>query len=289
MIEPTQIAEGPVLTDPEASNPQVIAPGQENILEEFIQEQQAASEGEAEKLLGKFNSTEDLAKAYQELERKLGQNDGGGSGPDHNQPSNGYTADQARELYGTEAVDALAEQGVDLADLMWKADTGVDISENYDTLAAAFNVPRQVVENYVSSAQKGGAPAPEAPAMTAADEAAIKEQFGGEQGFAELSQWAEANLPKADLDSYNAVVDSGNKAAIEWALRAISARRQAPDAVVQPKLIGGGAPTQARRFESKQQVLDAMNKRNERGQRLYDVDEAYRDKVVALIGQSDVF
>ena len=289
MMEPTQIAEGPVLTEPEASNPQVVAPGQESILEEFIQEQEAASEGEPEKLLGKFNSTEDLAKAYQELERKLGQNDREGSDPDHNQPSNGYTADQAREVYGTEPVDALAEQGVDLADLMWKADTGVDISESYDTLAAAFNVPRQVVENYVSSAQSAGSAAPEVPVMTPADEAAIKEQFGGDQGFADLSQWAEANLPQADLDSYNAVVDSGNKAAIEWALRAISARRQAPDAVVQPKLIGGGAPTQPKRFESQQQVLDAMNKRNDRGQRLYDVDDAYRSKVVELIGQSDLF
>lgn len=289
MMEPTQIAEGPVLSTPEATNEQMIAPGQENILEEFIQEQQVEQQAEPDKLLGKFNSTEDLAKAYQELERKLGQTDRGGSGPDHNQPSNGYTADQAREVYGSEAVDALAGQGVDLADLMWKADTGVDISESYDTLAAAFNVPRQVVENYVSSAQQGGSSAAQAPAMTAADEAAIKEQFGGDQGFSDLSQWAEANLPQADLDSYNAVVDSGNKAAIEWALRAISARRQAPDAVVQPKLIGGGAPTAPKRFESKQQVLDAMNKTNERGQRLYEVDEAYRSKVAALIGQSDVF
>ena len=268
----------------------MIAPGQENILEEFIQEQQVEQQAEPDKLLGKFNSTEDLAKAYQELERKLGQTDGGQtSGPDHNQPSNGYTVEQAREMYGSEAVDALAGQGVDLADMMWKADTGEDVSESYDTLAAAFNVPRQVVENYVISAQKGGSSAAQPTGMTAADEASIKEQFGGDEGFSDLSQWAEANLPQADLDSYNAVVDSGNKAAIEWALRAISARRQAPDAVVQPKLIGGGAPTQPKRFESKQQVLDAMNKTNERGQRLYDVDEAYRSKVAALIGQSDVF
>ena len=149
MIEPTQIAQGPVLTEPEATNPQVIAPGQESILEEFIQEQQAEQQAEPEKLLGKFNSADDLAKAYQELERKLGQRDGGQtSSPDHNQPSNGYTVEQAREMYGGEAVDALAGQGVDLADIMWKVDTGEDVSESYDTLAAAFNVSRQAVENY---------------------------------------------------------------------------------------------------------------------------------------------
>lgn len=289
MIEPTQVAEGPVLTDPEASSPQVVAPGQESILEEFIQEQQAAGQPEPEKLLGKFNSVEDLEKSYLELERKLSQGGGKAPGPDPAQQSNGYTVDQAREVYGKEIVDSLQGQGVDLADLMWKADTGVDISESYDTLAAAFNVPRQVVENYVSASKKNPAPAAETPVMTAADEAAIKDQFGGEEGFADLSQWAQANLPKEDLESYNAVVDSGNRAAIEWALKAMTARRQAPNAVVQPKLIGGGAPASTKRFESKQQVLDAMNKRNDRGQRLYDVDESYRGKVAQLLAVSDVF
>ena len=212
MIEPTQIAQGPVLTEPEATNPQVIAPGQESILEEFIQEQQAEQQAEPEKLLGKFNSADDLAKAYQELERKLGQRDGGQtSSPDHNQPSNGYTVEQAREMYGGEAVDALAGQGVDLADIMWKVDTGEDVSESYDTLAAAFNVSRQAVENYIISAQKGAAPAAEPTGMTEADVASIKEAFGGDEGFAALSQWAEGNLDKGELDHYNAVVDSGNK------------------------------------------------------------------------------
>ena len=289
MIEPTQIAEGPVLTSPEASNPQVVAPGQESLLEEFIQEQQNAGQPEPEKLLGKFNSVEDLEKSYLELERKLSQGGSKAPDPEPTQQSNGYTADQAREVYGREIVDALQGQGVDLADLMWKADTGVDISESYDTLAAAFNVPRQVVENYVSASKKSPAPAPETPVMTAADEAAIKDQFGGEEGFADLSQWAQANLPKEDLESYNAVVDSGNRAAIEWALKAMTARRQAPNAVVQPKLIGGGTPASTKRFESKQQVLDAMNKRNDRGQRLYDVDESYRGKVAQLLAVSDVF
>lgn len=287
MVEPTQIASGPVITEPEASIPQIAAPGQEDLVEEFVQEQEARQQ-EPEKLLGKFNSTEDLARAYQELEKKLGR---GGSGEDSvpvdvPEQDNGYTPEQASQVYGQEAVDALEEKGIDMADLMWKADNGDDISEHYDSLAEVFNVPRQVVENYVSKAQ--GAEA-EAPGLTDADVSEIKNQFGGDQGFNDLSSWAASNLPEDELASYNTVVDSGNRQAIEWALRAISARRQAPDAVVEPKLLGGGAASPPQRFESKQQVLDAMNKRNDRGQRLYDVDEAYREKVVQLIARSDVF
>lgn len=287
MVEPTQIAAGPVITEPEASTPQVVAPGQEGLLEEFVQEQEARQQ-EPEKLLGKFNSTEDLAKAYQELEKKLGRGESGDSpAPDSSSvQSNGYTPEQASQVYGQEAVDALGEKGIDMADLMWKADNGTDISEHYDSLAEVFNVPRQVVENYVSKAQGGEA---QTPGLSVADEVEIKNQFGGDEGFAQLSQWAASNLPKDELASYNAVVDSGNRQAIEWALRAIEARRQAPDAVVEPKLLGGGAASPPQRFESQQQVLDAMNKKNDRGQRLYDVDEAYRDKVVQLIARSDVF
>ena len=73
------------------------------------------------------------------------------------------------------------------------------------------------------------------------------------------------------------------------AIQAMQARMNAKDSVVEPKLIGGGNVAEPSRFESQQQVLDAMNKMNDRGQRLYDVDEAYRAKVTKLLASSDVF
>jgi hypothetical protein len=144
-----------------------------------------------------------------------------------------------------------------------------------------------VVENYVSKAQ-GSAPA-EAPGLTESDAAELKAMVGGDAAFSKLSQWAASNLEQGELAKYNAVVDSGNKDAIEWALKALQARVAAPDSVVEPKLYGGGEAAAETKFESQQQVLDAMNKRNGRGQRMYDVDEAYRDKVQRLLAVSDVF
>ena len=288
MTDSAQLNPGPVITTPDASVEGMVAPGQENLLEEFIQEQEAAQEEEPEKLLGKFNSTEDLARAYQQLERRLGQQSQ--DSPSDSQPApegSGYTAEQATEIYGADAVESLAGKGINMADLMWQADQGGDISEHYDTLAETFNVSRQMVENYVTSAQAGGGD--EAVELDASQQSAIKEMVGGEQGFAELSEWAKNNLDQAELDSYNAVANSGNVDGIVWALKAIQARRAAPDAVVEPKLLGGTAPAAPTTFESEQQVLDAMNKKNERGQKLYEVDEAYRNKVMALLAKSNVF
>ena len=272
----------PQLTIPEGIDG-MVAPGQEGLLDEFVQEQQQAQEPEL--LLGKFKSQDDLARAYQELEKKLGQ--ASTTDPEAPSPAQGYSPEQAIELYGEGAASALADKGVDLADVMFKADNGQDISEHYDTLAEVFNVPRQVVENYVSKAQPAGAVA--ATGLTDADAAGLKAMVGGDDAFQELSGWAAKNLEAKELADYNAVVDSGNRQAIEWALKAIQARKAAPDAVVEPKLYGGGEAPAVSRFESQQQVLDAMNKRNDRGQRIYDVDEAYRQKVQDLLARSDVF
>ena len=42
-------------------------------------------------------------------------------------------------------------------------------------------------------------------------------------------------------------------------------------------------------FESQAEVIEAMNKTNTRGQRLYEVDSAYRRKVEKMLAASDVF
>jgi hypothetical protein len=291
-FEGTQSDTSPQLTQAETEKGGMVAPGQENLVEEFAREQEKAQEEEA--ILGKFKSPQELAKAYAELQRKMGQQSGqkpGDSPAVDDAPAEtageGYSAEQAAEVYGKEAVENLASKGLNLADLMWKADSGEDISEHYGTLAETFNVPETVVRNYVGKAQ--GAPS-DGGGLSDADATAILESVGGQDQFNALSGWAKSNLSQDELASYNAAVDSGNKDAITWALKAMQARQGSNDAVVEPQLYGGGTPTDnTMRFESQQQVLDAMNKRNDRGQRLYDIDEAYRNKVQMVLAASDVF
>lgn len=282
---------GPVITSPDASVEGMVGPGQEHILEEFIQEQEQeqAQAQQPEKLLGKFNSTEDLAAAYQQLEKRLSQNKADPEPSNEQSPPEEYTPEAAANIYGAERVEALGQKGIDMVQLMQRADAGEDISESYEALAEVYNVSEEMVSNYVRNAvgqqqeSTGDTPLPQA------EIDAIKDAFGGEAAFDQLGDWANKNLSPEEMDRYNAVVNRGDKDGIIWALQAITAKRNAPDSVVEPKLIGGSAPTKPLGFESEQQVLDAMNKKNERGQRLYDVDEAYRDKVVKALAQSNVF
>ena len=276
----------PVLSIPEASAEEMVGPGQEKLLEEFIAEQEAANAPEPEKLLGKFNSVEGLARSYQELEKKLGQQQSQPSEESSPTPAESYTREQAAEVYGEEKVAALAEKGIDLAEVMHQADNGQDISSHYDALAEAFGVPKAVVESYVSKA----APAPAtATGLTDTQVTQLKGMAGGEQGFAELSSWAVGNLKPDQLATYNQAIDSGNVAAAQIAIAWLQGLKQSPGSVIEPKLIGGGQAAEPARFESQQQVLDAMNKRNARGQKLYEIDPAYREKVRNLLSVSDVF
>ncbi len=113
----------------------MVAPGQENILEEYIQEQQ---QGDPELLAGKFRNQDELLKGYEELQRKLGQQD---APAEQQQNVESYTQEQAVEVYGKEAVDSLQSKGINLAEVMFKADAGEDISNTYDDLAAASMCP----------------------------------------------------------------------------------------------------------------------------------------------------
>ena len=291
-VDGSQPDTSPQLTTPEGIEGQV-APGQESIVEEFAREQEEAAQEEA--ILGKFKSPYELAKAYSELQKKLGQQSGDKpqeaeqaepeSAPEQ---AGTYTAEQAAEKYGSAAVESLAEKGVDLGEVMAKADSGQDISEHYETLAETFNTSKEVVDMFVQ--KMSSTPEASSDGLSDAQAAAILNEVGGQESFDALQAWGRDNMSEQERASYNAAVDSGNAEAVRWALKSLQARQGLVQQDTEPQLYGGGTPAADRQvFQSQQQVLDAMNKRNDQGQRLYDVDEAYRNKVAMILNSSPEF
>lgn len=284
--------ESPQLTTPEQIEG-VVAPGQENIVEEFAREQEEAAQEEA--ILGKFKSPYELAKAYSELQKKLGEQSGGKpqetaqAEPDAGEgEAVAYSTESAAEVYGKDAVDGLAAKGIDLGKVMFEADQGQDISEHYEALAEQFNVTTQAVEMFVQKQQS--APTGSSDGLSDADSSSILRELGGQEVFDQLSSWGRENMSEQERASYNAAVDSGNAEAVRWALKSLQARQGLIQQDTEPQLYGGGTPAGDRQvFQSQQQVLDAMNKRNDQGQRLYEVDEAYRNKVANMLYSSPDF
>lgn len=274
------------LSSAEAINETPVAPGQEALLEEFIAEQEAEQSGPP-KILGKFNSPEELARAYQELERKLGQ-------PKNEEPSDqsapepkAYSKEEGIKEYGEFLAGKFEEAELNPFEMAEAFEAGQDV-EPYLKQLEGVGIPRSIVERYLQS----GTAQPDSVELSDQDQAELKALVGGDEQFKELSSWVNENVPQDEIDEYNAVVASGDKAAIRWALKALQARASQVDrpALKEPELIGSGrAPGSSKVFESKAQVLEAMNKLNSKGQRLYDVDEAYRNQVVQMLDRSNVF
>ena len=290
------MTETPQLSTPEGQEG-LASPAQQELVQELQQQDQISEE--TQQVLQKFNSTEDLAKSYAELQRKFTQNQQ--QKPETQSetqtetqtetPRQGesYSRDQAVSIYGEAGVEALASKGLKMEELMHSADNGGDISEHYDTLAETFNVPRSLVEGFVSTYGKSGQSADASSELTAADEEQIINEVGGAEAYKQMGEWANKNMPEEMVNEFNKTMDGGNLESIRWAIRSMQLDMANPKSVVEPKLIGGGEVPSETVFRSQQQVLDAMNKRNDRGQKIYDIDPAYQQSVKEILFRSPDF
>jgi hypothetical protein len=184
------------------------------------------------------------------------------------------------------AIEAAAINPLEMAEKVY---AGQDVSSYVDALVEKGGLPRDLVQTYLDGVRPAAvAPAPAAGQLSEADVAEIKAAVGGDQEFARISQWAVGNLGPQDLADYNAAVDSGNKEAARFALRAMKSMAQGGTAS-EPQLIGGGTAARSDVFESGQQAIDALNKRNESGKRLYEADPKYRAWYEKTMARSNPF
>lgn len=188
-----------------------------------IEEQAAAAgvstEAPAEPLLGKFNSVDDLAKAYSELEKKLSS----GQAPEAPaQADADLTISKDEPSEEAAGMDALLEAGtISQADYdVWKA--------GQDAQAASFN-------NEVFSAA------------------------GGEEAYNELIGWAADNLSEAEIDTFNDLLSSGNVSAVKLAVSGLAAQRGSNSPQEPARQVAGGIAPEADVFDNWAQVQAAMS------------------------------
>lgn len=287
----------------------LVAPGQEELLENIAEEieaeqkgegeqtpEQAMEEGEDEELIGgKFKSQEDLLNAYKELEKKQGQ------GSDNEEPEqkweyenvkpDEYTEEIGKEIYGEGLTNSFTAAEINPLEMAEKVYAGEDVTEYVNALVEKGGLPEGAVITYLSGIagsayeKKGGAAAP-TPELTDADAVSIKSVAGGDKGFDDLSRWMSTNLPQSDLDGYNAAIDSGNAAVAKFAVAQMVARKGSQ---ADPQLISGGSSVATDTFQSDREALEARNKRDSRGKIMYEADSKYRAWYDKTLGRSDVF
>jgi hypothetical protein len=254
-------------------------------------------------LAGKYKTTEDLEKAYKELETKLGKQD---KGLERDETVETETEAEEGQLELTKEDLWLEDGSVNfettekaygkqLSDLFKGADIdpwkmtehfvqneGTLTDEMYGKLGEA-GLPRSAIDQYLQGARDnyGLSNTPEAPVLSNEEVSAVKAVAGGEEGYEQLMSWASENMTQEESDNFDAIIELQNKAAATFAVKALMGQYE--DAIGRDSnLIQGKNSGPVETYRSMAEVVRAMNNP------LYDQDESYRDDVRRKLEASNI-
>lgn len=258
--------------------------------EKMLQEQE-------ELLAGKYKNAEELEKAYMELQQRLGRGDDDDSGEAEAEEETestegeyerydeeGYVNfDAVEEAYGKNLADVFSENEIDpwaMNDHFYEND-GTLTPEMYDQLNEA-GFSDETIDAYLGGLRNQlGYEEVEANTLGDSEIADIKNIAGGEQGYADVVQWASENLPAADIEAFDEVINTANEAAVRFAVKALVGQYE--DAVGRtPDLVTGKQSSTGQAYRSMAEVVRDMSDPR------YDSDDAYRMDVMRKLERSNL-
>jgi len=231
--------------------------GKETIEEQLKVDEESAEEERPEWLDEKFESPEEMAKAYKALQQKM-------SKPKAEKKESAKAEEASAPEATTGAIDAARNEFTENGELSDKA---------FDALEAA-GLPREFVEQYIAGQE----------AMSVQQAATIQESIGGAGNYEAMAEWASENLADGDLDAFNDIVEGQSVEQARVAVKGLYAQFQAAGGKG-PALVQGSTSGDAgvKPFGSTAQVTEAM--RDPR----YASDPAYREQVEKRMSVSSIF
>jgi hypothetical protein len=242
---------------------------EETTSEKPVEEQSTQSKPEG--LPEKFNSVEDLAKSYSELEKKLGEQT-----PKEVDPSSQATLkeDAPKEQKGE--LD-IAEKAVESAGLNMEnlsneyAEKGELDAKSYEALEKA-GIPKDYVDQFIEGQKAIG----EKQTNT------VKELVGGNDAYSEMANWAADNLTDAEKNAYNTAVNSKDLETAKLAVVGLKAKFEKANGSEPSLLEGQSAPSGEAGYKSWAEVTRAMS--DDR----YQKDPAYQAAVKDKLSKSEL-
>ena len=248
---------------------------------------------EQEQLLaGKYKTTQDLEKAYKELESKLGNKERGlerESEPEtetEETVEQGITAedfynedgsvntDTTEKVYGEKISEVFKENEIDPFKMneYFMENEGTLSEEMYESLGKA-GFTKDLVDSYLKGVRDDtGITQTEVTVLSDAEVKDIQNIAGGKAGYEQLMTWASENMSDTDAKNFDEVIETANKAAVTFAVKALMGQYE--DAVGRDSnLIQGKKSQPTETYRSMAEVVRDM------GNPLYETDEAYRDDV----------
>jgi hypothetical protein len=225
-----------------------------------ISEEQAGEEQQVERpdwLPEKFKSPEDMAQAYSELEKKMGQGTNEEQPAETTEENEGDVQDDKPDDnenadYNAAVVDASKE---------FFENDGQLSEETYEKLAKA-GLPKELVDSYAAGQQ----------ALLQTEEGEIKSVANGQ--FDAMAEWANDNLEQDEINAFDDIVTTGTKEQAKFAVKSLYDRYTQANGS-SPKLVQGavtGGSTMP--FKSMQELARAQS-----DPRYKSGDKAYHEEI----------
>ena len=262
----------------QAAEAQALAQGEKILAAEAEDKARLYDQTDAENegvglIAGKFKSQDELLKAYQELQKKLGQ-------PSEETAPEAATDETTEETTDDEQPEEQPDETVDYMQQLGKEyeETGSLSEEAIDRLAQMDQ--KQLIQSYLKYYQQSAQSAQQAQLQDAAI-ADIKQSVGGEEAYSEMIQWAGENLDTTEIDNFNAVTATNNPAAIRFAVEALNNRYRSEVGYEAPLISGNKGSSGPKPYRSNAELArDIANP-------LYHSDPAFRADVEARLARSN--
>lgn len=223
-------------------------------------------EAEQEQLLaGKYKDPKDLEKAYNELQKKLGEK----SEPDSQEVASQNAPRQ------TPPIDS-----DNLLDQLWDEGTSNQLTkETFDKLKGMdpVEVAKLAMQQRQASQNQG-----QSREFTQQDVQQIHGLVGGQENYNNMMGWANQNVPEQEIQMYDAVMELGNPLAAYFAVQAL-ALKYSDAAGRDGQMVTGKAPKQTTdSFKSQAEMVKAMEDPR------YNDDPAYREAILEKLERSNI-
>jgi hypothetical protein len=209
-------------------------------------------------LAGKYKTVEELEKAYEHLQSKMGQPD---ETPEEEteEVSEDTSREDAQELAGEAGIDYTALEGE-------YQELGGLSTETYEALAEA-GIPEAMVDAYIAGQE----------ALTQTTVQNMYDVAGGESEYVAMIEWARDTLPESDIEAFNNSLI--NEDTSRFAIQGLTARYNAEKG---PNLVRGSQSVgRTGGYASKAEMMNDMSNSQ------YQQDPAYRAEVQRRVALSD--
>ena len=229
------------------------------------------NESRPEWLPEKFKNAEDMAKAYGELENKLGQSQDNNN--KDSEPNKEETKKEDSDLSIDKAEKAVENAGLSMETLQNEYNESGELNEkSYNALEKA-GIPKDYVDAFIKGQE----------AIAQQTSNTLKQEVGGAEAYNNMMTWASDNLSEAEVNAYNSTVNGKDIEATKLAIAGLNARFKNAEGV-EPNLQTGNRPStsNAPGYCSWAEVTAAMSDAK------YTTDDAYRADVQAKLKNSQL-